>query len=366
MLLLFLLLWPVQWAAAASAARAQDEVYVYDLFHKEADCGTAVARLKQLPLRSTLILSVEQGKRFVLDDPGGERLLACVLEHLRTSSRTVKAMLLQDPSFTGRTEEAVRRAAQLGRFVARYPGLLAGAHIDVEPYTTEDWKCGDTEERRRLVQELHQLLNLVRQQLGGLPLGAAVPWWFPRISDEVPEAAPEALFDVADEIYLMTYGDKGGPVVGGTAGRVLRRVDAPEFFAGNGRMYIALASYEFPSPADLETAVGTVHQRLDKHPNFAGTAVFHAASVYNAPLLRLVSGRVVDEAGKDVPGVEIRAGGVEKRSNKCGKFSLRGVPEGQAELVLEKEGFRTRKLPIRLAAPGRIRDLGNVVLEKSE
>ena len=56
LLLLFLLLWPVQWAAAAPAARAQDEVYVYDVFHKEADCGTALACLKQLPLDQTDIL----------------------------------------------------------------------------------------------------------------------------------------------------------------------------------------------------------------------------------------------------------------------------------------------------------------------
>ena len=362
---MFLLFYPLQWAAAAPTARAEDEVYVYDLFVEGANCGTALARLKKLPLRPTLILSIEQGKRFVLDDPGGERLLACVLDHLHGSDRTVKAMLLQDPSFTERTGEAVRRAARLGQFVRRHPGRLAGAHIDVEPYTTEAWSCGDVEERRRLVQELHQLLNLVRRQLRGLPLGLAVPWWFPRISDEVPEAAPEALFNVADEIYLMTYGDKGGPVVGGTPGRVLRRVDAPEFFSGTGRIYIALASYEFPSADELEAAVGTVHQRLNRYPNFAGTAVFHAASVFNAPLLRLVSGKVVDEAGEDLAGVEIRAGGIRKRSNKCGKFSLGGVPEVQPELVLEKPGFRTRKVPIRLAAPGRIRELGNIVLEKS-
>ena len=109
-----------------------------------------------------------------------------------------------------------------------------------------------------------------------------------------------------------------------------------------------------------------MRQRLDRHPNFAGTAVFHAASVYNAPLLRLVSGRVVDEAGKDLPGVEIRAGGVEKRSNKCGKFLLRGVPEGQAELILEKEGFPHAGAS---HSPGRTRPdpgPGNIVLEKSE
>ena len=366
-LLLFLLLLPVEWAAAAPAARAEDEVYVYDLFVEGANCGTVLARLKQLPLRPTLILSVEQGKRFLLDDPAGNRLLACVLDHLRGSDRTVKAMLLQDPSFTERTGEAVRRAARLGQFVKQHPGRLAGAHIDVEPYTTEEWSCGDAEERGRLVQELHQLLDLVRQQLRGLPLGAAVPSWFPRISDEVPEAAPEALFSVADEIYLMTYGDKGGPVVGGTANRVLRRVDAPEFFSGTGRMYIALASYEFPSAADLETTVGTVHQRLDRHANFAGTAVFHAASVFKAPLLRLVSGQVVDEAGEGVAGVNIDAGEIRKRSNKCGKFVLRGVPEGQAELILEKGGLpHSESFPSALAAPGRIRDLGNIVLEKDE
>ena len=366
LLLLFMLFWPSRGAAEAPAPDGEDAVYVYDVFDQEDNCGLVVARLKQLPLRSTVILSVEQESRFVLDDPGGEKLLACILKNLRATSRTVKALLLQDPSFADRTEEAMRRAARLGQFAARYPGRLAGAQVDVEPYTTETWGCGSTEDRRRLLRKLQQLLGLVRQQLRGLPLGVVVPWWFPAVSRELPEAAPEALFSVADEIYLMVYGDQGGPVVGGAAERVLRRVDAPEFFSGAGRLHVALATYEFASPAELETALETVRQRLDERPNFAGTAIFHAASTFNARLVRLASGKVVDKAGQGLPGVEIEAGGIRSRSNRCGKFFLRGFPEAEAELVLEKQGFRTRKLSVQSAAPGVVRNLGDVVLEKSQ
>ena len=48
--LLFLLLLPVEWVAAAPTVLLGDEVYVYDLFVEGANCGAVLARLKQLPL----------------------------------------------------------------------------------------------------------------------------------------------------------------------------------------------------------------------------------------------------------------------------------------------------------------------------
>ncbi len=355
---------PLRAAPPAPTRLGEDAVYVYDVFRDASVCADVVARLRQLPLRRTVILSVEQGSEFILDRAKGEPLLACVLQHLRASARTVKALLLQDPSFLAKGEEAVRRAVLVGEFAARHPRQLSGAQVDVEPYTVEKWSCCNAEERRRALRDLHQLLGRVRRQLRGLPLGVAAPWWYPAVTRELPEAAPEAFLEVADELYLMAYGDEGGPLVGGEAERVLARVDAPEFFPGSGRVHIALATYEFRSPAHFQAELEKVRRRLAAWPTFAGTAVFHAASGFNFPLARLVSGTVTDEAGDGLPDVEIEAAGIRGRTNMCGQFLLRGLPDGKAELILRKEGFRTRLFPVQGRDPGTIAELGNMAMEK--
>lgn len=364
---LFLLITLAVCAAAqrAPSAEPEDSVYVYDVFRGTPGCGELLDRLRALPLRPTVILSIEQGPEFVLDRPNGAEQLACVVRQLRASSRKVKALFLQDPAFLERGEEAVRRAALLRAFASRHPRQLSGVQVDLEPYASEKWSCCGVEERRAQMRNLHQLLLRVRRELRRLPLGLAAAWWYPALR-EVPEAWPKALFGVADEIYLMVYGDEGGPLVGGTADRVLERLTAPELFAGRGRIHIALATYEFASPPQFQAELQTLRWRLAWWRNFAGTAIFHAASAFNVPLLHLVSGTVTDQDGRSLSGVEIEAAGIRGHSDQCGQFSLRGLPAPQAELLLSKPGFRTQKLSIELAPPGAVRELGNIVLERDE
>ncbi len=348
----------------AGSPESEDAVYVYDAFRGARNCVEVAARVKQLPLRRTIILSIEQGREFLLDRPGGEALLECVLDSLRASSQTAKALFLQDPSLLRRRVEAVRRAALLGRFVARHPGKLAGAQVDVEPYATEDWSCGNNEERGALMHSLAELLRQVREQLAGLPLSLAAGWWYPALGKEIPEASPAALFDALDEIYLMAYGDPGGPVVGGSAARVLDRIGAPEFFTAPGRVHVALATYEFHSQEQLQAELETIRRRLAAQPRFGGTAVFHAGGLFDAPLVRIVSGTTTDAAGRGLAGVRVEADGMRGTSNRCGQFSLRGLAP-RTQLVLRKPGFRARRLPVELPEPGLPRDLGKVVMERS-
>lgn len=305
---LALLFWVPAVAAFPSAGLAsgvkglEDAVYVYHVFRGTDDCQEVVARLRKLPLRPTVILSVERGREFILDRPNGEQLLDCVLGSLRASSRSVKALLLQAPSFLEKKrKEAVRRAKLLGDFWARHPGKLAGVQINVEPHQGDQWREGDTAHRRARLRSLTELLCSIRPHLRGLPLGVAVAWWYPAAAEELPEAAPAALFAVVDEIYLMTYGGKQGPRVGGTADRVLARVDRPEVFSGPGRVYVVLATYEFRSPAHLHEELGKMRRRLALRTNFAGTAVFHASSPFNLPQKRSTSSTAVGDR-QEAPG----------------------------------------------------------------
>ena len=360
---LFLLLPILAAAGAAEGPAAEDAVWVYNLFRGTPTCDELAERLDALPLRPTVILSIEQGHEFILNREGGERQLGCALEHLRRGGRRIKALLLQDPVFLENGKEAVRRAALLGDFVRRHPGWISGAQVDVEPHTVKQWSCCTIEDRRALLRGLHLVLSDVRGQLGGLPLGVVAPWWYP-VARDLPEAHPEAFFRVIDEIYLMAYGDRGGPLIGGSAEAVLERIDRPAFFTGRGRLYIGVATYDFRSPEQVNQDLEVIRERLAGRPNFAGTALFHAASPYDLPLRRFVSGTVVDGDGSPVPDAEIRAGGVEGKSGECGSFEMSGFPDERAEMVFRKAGFLERRMSVTLRSPGRIRELGKIRLER--
>ena len=369
MLLLLLgamILWLTPQPAAATApATYEDSVYVYDLFRDTPDCTELLDRLKALPLRSTLILSIEQREGFLLDRPEGEAELACVFEYLRDSSRKAKALLAQDNVFLEKKDVAVQRARLVIAFASEHPGVLSGVQLDVEPYTDPKWACCPVEQRRGMMRDLLDLLSQVRRQLNGLPLSITAPWWYAELKD-IPEALPESLFQVADEIYLMVYGDEGGPLVGGSAERVLSRVDAPEFFTGRGRLMIGLGTYEFTTPGQLEADLETVRRRLSAHPNFGGTVIFNATSSFNVPLVRTVSGTITDADGQPLSEVELDSDAIHGHGNECGQFAMRDFPGSQAEITFRKPGYVTRKLSLDLPAPGGIRELGKIVLEKEK
>jgi len=269
-------------APAVRAEEAEDGVYVYNLFREANNCLELFGRLRRLTLRPTVILSIEEGPEFVLDRPDGEEQLGCVLSFLRGSQRRVKAMFLQDPVFLRDSREAVRRAALLGEFAGRHPGELAGAKVDVEPHTDTTWESGNTAERRGLLEGLHSLLRQVRPHLNGLPLGAAIPWWYAAAGTEFPEAAPRELFQAADELYFMLYGDDRTPNRLDVA-RLFDWVGAAPEFSESGRVYVVLATYQFPTKARLETGLRQIRRLLGSNRNFAGTAVFHAGSGFARP-----------------------------------------------------------------------------------
>ncbi len=165
------------------------------------------------------------------------------------------------------------------------------------------------------------------------------------------------IVNVADGVYFMVYGDEGGPVVSGRAEKVIARLPVGFLPAQQGRSYIALATYESHSPAELEAEIKQVRKYYGRSKRFGGTAIFHARSDYDAPLVRVVSGVVTDAAGKGVASAEVEAGGVKAQTNMCGKFTLKGVPQAEATLSVSKDGYEPLSVAVELADPGREREL---------
>lgn len=348
---------------AASAKKLEDSSFVYGVFADNPTCEQVEQRLAAAPLRATVLLSVENGQGFVLDQPGGADLLLCALRNLKGSGRAAKALLLQDPSFLDRTDESARRMRLLDEFDAANRKLLAGAVIDVEPYVEERWSCAALAGKREIGGRYLALLRQLKAAGGKLPVEAAIPWWYV-LNDDIPELLPASILEAADGVYFMVYGDEGGPVVNGGAEKVFDRMPVEKLGVRRGKVYIALATYESVSAAQLEAELEQVRRHYAKARGFAGTAVFHATSQYNAPLVRVLSGTVADNEGNGLAAARVECCGVSTATNVCGKFTLKGIPQERATLRVSKEGYEPRSVEVRLFAPGRERELPAILLAK--
>ena len=363
---LLLALAPLRASATPHVVPIEISVFVYDLFAAEPDCAHIRERLQALPLRSTVLLSVEQGPEFLPDSSAGQQRLRCALTFLRAHGRRVKALLLQDTTFLDTPNEAARRMAALARF-SRSAGGFAGAVLDIEPYLHRDWECGTVGDRRALAMRYLELVKQVRRAVAPLTVEVAVPAWWAEQS-EVPELQPEQLFRATDGVYVMLYGDPGGPLVGGSVERIAERIPASGGFFGSGsgssakrasqpRVHLVLAPYELSSPAEMEAQLAALRQRYAGARGFAGVSLFHAAATYNAPLVRMLSGSVLDERGERLHGATVVSAELKAESDDCGNFSLRDVKTEAVRLEVRKAGYRTASVEVKLAPAGQVTEL---------
>lgn len=347
-------------AQASAAPKLEDSSFVYGIFAGAPTCADVQKRLTETPLRKTVLLSVES-KGFVLDQPEGPDLMTCALRFLHKSGHPVKALMLQDVSFLDRQDESARRAKVLADYVSATRNRFDAIVIDVEPYVDERWSCASAAERRQIGSSYLGLLTRLKASAGRIPVEPVIPWWFV-VNDDIPELLPDTILRIADGVYLMAYGDEGGPVVAGRAEQIFRRLPHKSLPIGHGHVYVALATYESYSPADLNTEIGQIRDFYRPLRVFSGTAVFHASSDYNAPLVRVLSGVVTDDKGRGVPAADIDCSGVKAQTNACGKFTVRGMPQDQATIEVTKPGYAPTSVPVDLAPPGRERDLPPIQL----
>jgi hypothetical protein len=366
--------------AAGAPVPGQTAVWLYGAHRWHPDeVGTHLARLPVAAQR--VYLSVEDGPRLVLDDPGDRGRVASVLDRAaETFGIEVDAMLLQDPAWVGDPEGALARTARVLAFDAarRAEGRrgFAGLHFDAEPQTEPAWICAEGPERGAMVRGLQALYARIARLAarppaeGRLRLSAALPWWLGPLSVEVPQAAPRAWLADLDEVVLMVYGDPGGALVGETAAAVLRRVDDARLWAGSAAwparrgLRLGLATYEYPDALALARAMDEVAGALAARPGFRGLAVFAHGQPFGAPLGAAVEGRVVDAAGRPVAGARVEAAGQHVRALPCGRFALRRLPAPAVEITVDAEGYRPARVTARGLVPGRQRELEPIVLER--
>jgi hypothetical protein len=363
-------------STSADVQRPDVAVWVYGA---ERWAGDQIAiELSHLPAGARRVyLSVEDGPRFLLDDPAAAARLSDVLDVAGTRfGLAVEAMVLQDTRWIADVHGAERRVSAVLRFDesrrrAGRPGF-DGLHFDVEPYTDEAWTCGSEAERAAIVDRLHTLFDhlaaITRQSAAGpMRITAAFPWWIGAMSGHVPRMAPRAWLSSLDEVVLMAYGDPGGPMVGGSAATVSRRLNDARLWSGvpSGRgVRVGLATHEYPDPGAFSATIREVSDQLGSRAEFRGIAVFAHGHVFNGPITGSLEGRVSARDGTAVAGAVVRVAEQASRTTKCGTFSLRGLAAGDIEIAVSADGFVDRRVVARDLVPGRILHLPGIVLDR--
>jgi hypothetical protein len=249
---------------------------------------------------------------------------------------------------------------------------FAGLHFDIEPHALDAWTCADAAERGRIMRALQgvfaRVARTARASEAPSPrLSAALPWWLGPLSVTVPQAAPAAAWGASlDEIVLMVYGDRGGPLVGESARAVLRRVDDARLWEGlpPGRgLRVGLALHEYRDAVALEDAARVITARLGARPGFRGLALFADGERFGAPLVTALQGQVQDAGGRPIAGARVQADTRRTLTNQCGRFSLRDLPALAVEMVVEADGFEAARVRVARLEPGRERELPPLVLE---
>ena len=363
-------------APSASVQPVDVAVWVYGA-ERWADDQIAV-ELSRLPAGARrLYLSVEEGPRFLLDDPAATAHLSDILDVAGPRfGLAVEAMMLQDTHWISDVPGAERRVSAVLRFneSRRQAGRAAfdGLHFDIEPYTDEAWTCGSEPARAAIVDRLQALFGhlaaVTRQSAAGpMRVTAAFPWWIGAMSGRMPPMAPRAWLASLDEVVLMAYGDPGGPIVGGSAAAVLRRVHDARLWsavpAGRG-VRVGLSTHEYADPVALSATIRGVSDTLRSRAEFRGIAVFAHGHAFDRPPASSLEGTVADREGAAVAGAVVHGGDHAVRTTSCGTFSLGGLPRGDVEILVGAEGFVDHRVVARGLVPGRIRELPRIVLDR--
>jgi hypothetical protein len=262
--------------AGAAHAALEDSVWVYRLLDDNPDCATIERRLAELPLRQTVIVSIEGGG-FVLDRPNGREQLRCMTAALARSGRRAKVLLLQDTFYLADDIEAVRRMRAVSAY-AKEEGGLEGAVVDIEPYLDPEWEKGSVATRRAIAYRFVRLLRQLKKAAQPLSLDAAIPWWLSS-TPEIPELKPKSLFKSISGAYVMLY-SMGGQASDGLTDRIVKRFPPHDPLLRRGRVYLTLATEDVPSQQELDRDLVVLTEKYRGARGFAGVSVFHAGTTY--------------------------------------------------------------------------------------
>jgi hypothetical protein len=218
------------------------------------------------------IVSLEAGPRFLLDDTHEEQKLAGLFSLACARGIRIEGLILQDPSWALKPNDARLRLRTVAAFARRYPGTIDAVQIDVEVYT-EPKIFGQDEGWTRFALMVAALRAELSSHPGVLKLTAAMPWWF---GYKVSESEFRTINQSLDGVVLMVYGDRGGQPVAAEI-EIFERKVLPAILGLAGRgpaITVGVASYEHSLPSATARFSQQLDVLLDSTSGYAGTAVF--------------------------------------------------------------------------------------------
>jgi hypothetical protein len=254
------------------AAAAERSVYFYGIHQVSEAHWMEHLSLWRSEGIGRVIVSLESGPRFLLDDRAEAQRLADLFSLACARGIRIEGLILQDPSWALRPNDARLRLRTVAEFARRHPGTIDAVQIDVEVYT-EPTIFGQGGGWSRFALMVAALRAELTRHPGVLQLKAAMPWWF---SYKVSENEARTINDSLDGVVLMVYGDRGGEPVAAEIDTFQRKVlPAVLDLAGRGpAITVGVASYEHASASATARFSRQLDMLLAPASGYAGTAVF--------------------------------------------------------------------------------------------
>jgi hypothetical protein len=254
------------------AAAAERSVYFYGIHQVTEARWQEHLSLWRSEGVGRVIVSLESGPRFLLDDRAEAQKLADLFSLACARGIRIEGLILQDPSWALKPNDARLRLRTVSEFARRHPGTIDAVQIDVEVYT-EPAIFGQGEGWSRFASMVAALRAELTMHPGGLRLEAAMPWWY---GYKVSENEFRMISNSLDGVLLMVYGDRGGEPVAAEIETFQRKVlPAVLDLAGRGpAITVGVASYEHASASATARFSRQLDMLLAPASGYAGTAVF--------------------------------------------------------------------------------------------
>jgi hypothetical protein len=170
------------------------------------------------------------------------------------------------------------RSARAYQRTAPEGALLAGIHVDVEPYDSHAWY----RHRARTKASFLSGMAKARRAAGQLPLALDIPFWFNSVSARHASSTSlaTALIRRTDATTIMAYRDSAAGVYDVARAEVrLAGAEGKRATVGIETNHVHPASVSFygQTRAELDAALSNLEQRFGSKPGFGGLAVedFH-------------------------------------------------------------------------------------------
>ena len=256
----------------------KSSVWLYEV--EEKDQEHIVTQLNKYGI-NRVYLSVNPDR--LIEDAAYEKIISDFIDLAWNGNRIeVHAMVLEDPNFALRPchPDAIEDVKKILEYNANNLGTpFLGVHIDVEPYTLQDWKDGNWTDRDQIMEQYVELLQKVDSTIDNadqpIEFSATIAWWYNEWADQglLPHGDTSLLAPYVDTLVPLVYGG-----IGHSAEDIEWRVsDEINEIDGNPlptRVMIGVGATEFATYDQINQCIEQLNGEFYAKGCYGGTSIF--------------------------------------------------------------------------------------------